>query len=143
MLGRRERYSVVALICIARRENQRPLPLTEIAASQGISIAFLEQLFRVLRDQNIVKSVRGYGGGYLLARSAGSISLYDIVIAFNDQCEAKMMPSNLGASPEWNAEIVSLRNTTKQFLSLLMSTTLQHLVDSSMAFSEERLKEQR
>lgn len=134
---------MVALICIARRENQRPLPLTEIAASQGISIAFLEQLFRVLRDQNIVKSVRGYGGGYLLARSAGSISLYDIVIAFNDQCEAKMMPSNLGASPEWNAEIVSLRNTTKQFLSLLMSTTLQHLVDSSMAFSEERLKEQR
>ncbi len=60
------------------------IALVDIAERQNISLAYLEQLFRSLRKANLVKSVRGAKGGYMLARSDKEISLADILVAADE-----------------------------------------------------------
>lgn len=79
------RYAVVAMVDIARSGAGRPVSLAEIADRQGISLAYLEQLFCKLRRGGLVASVRGPGGGYRLGREAGAIPIADIILAVDDR----------------------------------------------------------
>ncbi|MFH5927213.1 Rrf2 family transcriptional regulator [Roseomonas xinghualingensis] len=87
-LSTRGRYAVMALTEIARRsvdgQGGGAVPLAEIAAAQALSAAYLEQLFGRLRRAGLVCSVRGPGGGYLLARPAHAISVAEVVDAVDD-----------------------------------------------------------
>jgi Rrf2 family transcriptional regulator, iron-sulfur cluster assembly transcription factor len=74
------RYAVRAILDLAFNSNGRPVRLQEIHERQNISLHYLEQLFRRLRKGSVVKSVRGPGGGYILARSMDEISVKDILI---------------------------------------------------------------
>jgi Rrf2 family iron-sulfur cluster assembly transcriptional regulator len=55
------------------------VPLGAISKREGISLLFLEQLFQQLRKGNVVKSVRGPHGGYVLARDPAEITIGEIV----------------------------------------------------------------
>lgn len=86
----RGRYAVIAIVDLARAcENSKPVPLSEIAERQKISLSYLEQLFAGLRRRNIVRSYRGPGGGYVLAREPDDISIADIMAAAEDSVPAK------------------------------------------------------
>ena len=61
-------YSVRAIIDIAIHSQSSPVPLSSISIRENISLHYLEQLFMKLRRSNLVKSVRGPGGGYVLAK---------------------------------------------------------------------------
>jgi Rrf2 family iron-sulfur cluster assembly transcriptional regulator len=65
-LSTKGRFAVTALIDVALREATGPVPLSEIATRQQISLSYLEQLFSKLRLQGLVTSIRGPGGGYTL-----------------------------------------------------------------------------
>jgi Rrf2 family iron-sulfur cluster assembly transcriptional regulator len=69
-LSTKGRYAVMALVDLASQTDGRPVALADIAERQEISLSYLEQLFAKLRRGGLVRSVRGPGGGYLLARSA-------------------------------------------------------------------------
>jgi Rrf2 family iron-sulfur cluster assembly transcriptional regulator len=58
--------------------------LQEISERQKISLHYLEQLFRRLRKGSVVKSVRGPGGGYVLARSMDEISIKDVLVSVGE-----------------------------------------------------------
>lgn len=73
------KYSVRAILDIAQNSNGTPVPLAAISKREGISLQFLEQLFQQLRKGNVVKSIRGPHGGYVLAREASEITIGDIV----------------------------------------------------------------
>jgi len=73
------KYSVRAVLDIAQNSNGAPVPLAAISKREGISLLFLEQLFQQLRKGNVVKSVRGPHGGYVLARDAVEITIGEIV----------------------------------------------------------------
>src|SRR5262245_29537079 len=73
------KYSVRALVDIAHHSTGDPVPLAGVSQREGISLLFLEQLFQHLRKANIVKSVRGPHGGYVLARPASEITVADVV----------------------------------------------------------------
>jgi Rrf2 family protein len=75
----RGKYSVRAVLDIARHSDGSPVPLAAISQREGISVMFLEQLFQQLRKGNIVKSTRGSHGGYVLARDASEITIGEIV----------------------------------------------------------------
>ncbi len=64
--------------------NGKPVRLQEISEGQRISLHYLEQLFRRLRKGNLVKSVRGPGGGYLLARSMDEIAIKDVLLSVGE-----------------------------------------------------------
>jgi len=73
------RYSVRAMLDLTVHSNGNPVRLQEISTRQNISLHYLEQLFRKLRNGQAVKSVRGPGGGYVLARSMDEISVKDVL----------------------------------------------------------------
>lgn len=66
---------------LAFHHKEGAIPLREVAAREGISYQFLEQIFPDLRRAGLIESVRGAGGGYLLARSPSEIRVGDIVRA--------------------------------------------------------------
>lgn len=81
ILGTKARYAVMAMVELAGRGNERPVTLAELAQSQEITVPYLEQIFSKLRQASLVKSVRGPGGGYVLAKTPQEICVLDIVSA--------------------------------------------------------------
>jgi len=79
------RYAVMAMADLAKNNVKKPTSLSEISLRQGISISFLEQLFLKLRKNNLVQSVRGPTGGYVLSRPPGEIKLLSIISAVDEK----------------------------------------------------------
>ena len=79
------RYAVMAMADLAKNNVKEPTNLTEISLRQGISISFLEQLFLKLRKDNLVKSVRGPLGGYVLNKPPEEIKLLSIINAVDEK----------------------------------------------------------
>jgi Rrf2 family iron-sulfur cluster assembly transcriptional regulator len=83
-LSTKGRYAVMAMVDLACNSNGSPVALADIADRQEISLSYLEQLFGKLRKGGLVKSVRGPGGGYLLARPAPQTRVSDIILAVDE-----------------------------------------------------------
>ncbi len=78
------RYAVMAMVDIAAHTEGNPIALADVAERQEISLSYLEQLFGKLRRGGLVKSVRGPGGGYLLAHSAADTRIADIILSVDE-----------------------------------------------------------
>ncbi len=128
-LSTRGRYAVMAMVDLAQRTRSagRPHPagcsarapadrsgacppvcLSEIAASQHLSLSYLEQLFGKLRHAGLVTSMRGPGGGYRLARPAADVPIAAIIAAVDEEvratrCEAGEPGCMAGAGPDGTA----------------------------------------
>ena len=79
------RYAVMALVDLARFDNINPVSLRDISLRQGISLDYLEQIFSKLRKKEIVQSVRGTQGGYILNKKAKEIKLTNIFEAVDEK----------------------------------------------------------
>ena len=79
------RYAVMAMADLAKNDAKEPTSLTEISLRQGISIAYLEQLFLKLRKNDLVQSARGPSGGYVLSKPPGDIKLLSIIRAVDEK----------------------------------------------------------
>lgn len=87
-LSTKGRYAVMAMADLASHSGGKPVALADIADRQEISLSYLEQLFGKLRKGALVKSVRGPGGGYLLARPGSDIRISDIILAVDEPIQA-------------------------------------------------------
>ena len=87
-LSTKGRYAVMAMVDLARQDGSGPVALSDIAERQDISLSYLEQLFGKLRKSAQVKSVRGPGGGYLLARHPSEMRISDIILAVDETIKA-------------------------------------------------------
>ena len=83
-LSSKGRYAVMALADIASFDGQKPVSLRDISLRQNISLVFLEQIFSKLKKNNIVKSIRGTNGGYMLSNNPGQIKLSSIFLAVDE-----------------------------------------------------------
>ncbi len=83
-LSTKGRYAVMAMSDIAMQSGGKPVSLASIAERQQISQEYLEQLFGKLRKSGLVTSVRGPGGGYLLANEPDEIIVSSIVLAADE-----------------------------------------------------------
>tara|TARA_Y100001970_G_scaffold269762_1_gene362744 strand:+ start:1040 stop:1447 length:408 start_codon:yes stop_codon:yes gene_type:complete len=79
------RYAVMAMADLATYSSDKPVSLSEISKRQNISLAYLEQLFILLKENNLVKSIRGVKGGYTLEIPASQIRLSNIFQAVNEE----------------------------------------------------------
>ena len=79
------RYAVMAMADLAKNNVKEPTSLTEISLRRGISIDYLEQLFSKLRKNNLVHSVRGPSGGYVLSKPPDEIKLLSIINAVDEK----------------------------------------------------------
>jgi Rrf2 family iron-sulfur cluster assembly transcriptional regulator len=87
-LSTKGRYAVMAMIDLASQGEDRAHALAGVAERQELSLAYLEQLFARLRRKGLVRSVRGPGGGYRLARPAAEISIAEVVTAVDEPLKA-------------------------------------------------------
>lgn len=83
-LSTKGQYAVRAMVDLAYYSHDKPVTLHDIAEREDISINYLEQLFAKLRKNSIVNSVRGPGGGYVLAKKAEDIKIGEIVEAVEE-----------------------------------------------------------
>ena len=79
------RYAVMALADIAKFDKNNPISLRDISLRQGISLLYLEQIFSKLKKNEIVKSVRGSNGGYILTKNPEQIKLSNIFSAVQEE----------------------------------------------------------
>jgi Rrf2 family transcriptional regulator, iron-sulfur cluster assembly transcription factor len=79
------RYAVMAMADLALFKDKGPISLTDISLRQNISLAYLEQIFIKLKNNNLVKSVRGAKGGYVLEASPEEIRISNIISAVNEE----------------------------------------------------------
>tara|TARA_B100001094_G_C17935403_1_gene672841 strand:+ start:273 stop:698 length:426 start_codon:yes stop_codon:yes gene_type:complete len=79
------RYAVMALADLANFDKGDPVSLRDISLRQGISLLYLEQIFSKLKKSDVVKSVRGTNGGYILTKNPSEIKLSNIFSAVNEE----------------------------------------------------------
>lgn len=84
-LNARGRYAVMALADMAKFDKQNPISLRDISLRQNISLVYLEQIFSKLKKNNIVKSIRGTNGGYILSKDPEQIKLSNIFSAVEEK----------------------------------------------------------
>jgi Rrf2 family cysteine metabolism transcriptional repressor len=81
MFSTKAEYGVRVMVELARRDGGEPVPLAEIAAHDGLPLAYLEHLVARLRKAGLVDSRRGSRGGYMLARPSSEITMAEVVEA--------------------------------------------------------------
>ena len=84
-INSKSRYAVMALADIASFNMQNPVSLRDISLRQNISLVYLEQIFSKLKKNNIVKSIRGTNGGYVLTKDPEQIKLSNIFLAVDEK----------------------------------------------------------
>ena len=86
-LSTRSRYGTRILVDLAHHQDQGPVQIGEISKRQGISVKYLEQLIRPLKEAKLVTSVRGPKGGHIMAKKPEDVTLGQIVRLFEGQAE--------------------------------------------------------
>ena len=74
-------YGLTAMYELGKHDRQSPMQMKEISSNANIPQNYLEQLLSKLRRAQLVKSIRGAKGGYILAREPEEIKVVDILIA--------------------------------------------------------------
>lgn len=86
-LSTKGRYGVLAMVELALQYGHGPVSIKEIAEKQNFSDSYMEQLFSTLKNAELVKSIRGPRGGYVLARDPGDITVGEIIRALEGPIE--------------------------------------------------------
>ncbi len=81
------RYALRALTRLAMQNTEKPTPIKDIAAIENISPEFLEQIFFKLKKAGVISSVRGPGGGFLLAKRPDEITAQEIFAAVGERLD--------------------------------------------------------
>lgn len=134
-LTTRGRYAVMAMIDLAQNDGNVPLPLADIAHKGQISLSYLEQLVAGLRRHGLVKSYRGPGGGYMLAKPSSEIAVAEILLAAEDSTPAKKSAGTSKGAP--NDQTVRLWDEIEGMLYLkLRSLMLSDVVSNNIDITE-------
>jgi Rrf2 family iron-sulfur cluster assembly transcriptional regulator len=129
-LSTKSRYAVTAMLDLALNGAKGPVTLADISENQSISLSYLEQLFASLRAKQLVRGVRGPGGGYYLGRDPGEISIADIICAVDEWVEytrSSAYRGNTSDVPPFTTRGL-WDDLSQQIFDFLSDITLQELV---------------
>ncbi len=145
MLKNKTRYALKVLQALTRKKSDSPVLIADLAAEENISHKFLEQILFELKSATLLKSRKGRGGGYMLARSAAKITVGEVIrlvegpialvpcvsMKLNEPCEECKDPNICGLK----VVMKKVRDTTAEILD---STSIQDLVDMEYNKSKEK-----
>jgi len=128
------RFAVTAMVDLAMRHGGGPVTLAQISERQKISLSYLEQLFGKLRRRALVESVRGPGGGYLLAKDMAAVSVADIIVAVDEPIDATQCGGKENCHDDGKCITHDLwANLNQRIFDYLGAVTLKQLVDEQKA----------
>ena len=122
----------MAMVDLAGQECGKPISLAEISERQGVSLAYLEQIFNKLRRSGLVEATRGPGGGYCLSAPANKIHLSDIMVAVGEPLRTNACPdgSEKGCQGQGQCECHDMWIAlSAHILSFLGAVTLADIVE--------------
>ncbi len=130
----------MAMVDLALADSATPQKLPEIAARQELPLAYLEQLFPKLRKAELVKSVRGPSGGYILAHDVAQITILAIVEAVDEslkmtRCDGDVKSGCMVKSSRCLTHAL-WKGLGKQISEYLSSVTLGSLTQGSRALQQ-------
>jgi Rrf2 family iron-sulfur cluster assembly transcriptional regulator len=130
------------MLDLALNGKNGPVTLADISENQGISLSYLEQLFAALRSKELVRGVRGPGGGYYLGKSADEISIANIICAVDEWVEF----TRCGGRQNCSGGARCLTHTlwddlSSEIFNFLAGISLGDLVRRNLNKSEEEEKE--
>jgi Rrf2 family cysteine metabolism transcriptional repressor len=129
-LSTKGRYGIKAMVDLAIHYGIEPVSIKSISERQNISEYYLEQLFAPLRKANIIKSVRGAQGGYILNREPKDITTAEIMEVLEGPVEiSDCLEENTCSNIDCCATRGFWARIKDSIDSVLESTTLQDLVD--------------
>lgn len=79
MLSKKAQYGLRALLALARENHQNPVLISDLAQREGIPRKFLELILLELKNQGILQSKKGKGGGYFLGRAPQAITVGNVI----------------------------------------------------------------
>jgi Rrf2 family iron-sulfur cluster assembly transcriptional regulator len=126
----------MAMADIARYGDGKAMSMAQIAERQQISLPYLEQLFSKLRQSKLVKSMRGPGGGYILARPAEEIFVGEIMQAVGEPVKMTRCESDDGVGCLNGEDCIthSLWSALSDHIyAFLGSVTLKDVIDKKTA----------
>ena len=82
MLSKKTKYGLRALLALAADGGSKPVQVSELAEKQRLPRKFLEAILLELTRHGLLLSKKGRGGGYLLSRKAGDITVGQVMRAF-------------------------------------------------------------
>ena len=132
-LSTRSRYGARILVDLARHNNQGPVQIGEISKRQDISVKYLEQLIRPLKQAKLVESVRGPKGGHMLAKNPEKITLGQIVRLFegqSDLVECVSNPETCNMADDCQVRL-AWKDATRVLYEKLDSTTIADLMEGN------------
>ncbi|MEG1255298.1 Rrf2 family transcriptional regulator [Clostridium sp.] len=129
-LSTKGRYGVKAMVDLAVNYGKEPISIKSISGRQNISEYYLEQLFSVLRKANLIKSIRGSGGGYILCKDPKDITVYEILEVLEGPIEiSTCLDSDACNNIDCCATRIVWRKIKDSIDSVTLSITLQDIVD--------------
>ena len=128
------RFAVTAMIDLAMQCGSGPVTLAEISQRQKISLSYLEQLFGKMRRRALVDSVRGPGGGYLIAKDMAQVSVADIILAVDEPVDSTQCGGEENCRDGQKCITHDLwTNLDQHIVDYLGAVTLKQLVDEQKA----------
>lgn len=135
-LSTKGRYASRIMLCIARHEQDGPVPKKRIAEQEGISTDYIEQIIVPLKNAGLVVSTRGLRGGFQLAISAADITLYDILAATEgDFSRVERLMEGESRSDERVMQVV-WEGAFHELLKYFSGITLQTMIDEYARLSD-------
>lgn len=142
MLSKKCKYAIHALVYLAERHGKGPVQIGEIADSQKIPKKFLEAILLELRNNGILNSKKGKGGGYYLQRSPEEINLTEVIRLTNGPIA--LLPCVSLNFYESCEECVNEKNCTIRTTFLtIRDETLKILSESNLAALVKKQKKDR
>jgi Rrf2 family iron-sulfur cluster assembly transcriptional regulator len=128
-------FALTAMIDVAMRERDGPVPLASISQRQHIARSSLELLFSKLRQHALIKATRGPGGGYTLTRRASEITVADILASVDGQpvADTEASPRKDTAGKGCYSTDALWASAKHHVMEFLGSVTLQSLVEEQLA----------
>lgn len=128
-LSTQGQHAIMAMLALAIHDDEGAVRLGDLAAQQGISLSYLEQIFARLRNEGLVEGIRGPGGGYRLSRHADEITLAEIVQAAEDDAvvEANASQGSTGRGQDLVQRMWS--DLSSQFYRFMEDITLDSLME--------------
>ena len=108
-------YGLTAMYELSKHQEDTPMQIKEISANANIPQNYLEQLLSKLRRAELVKSIRGARGGYVLARDPSEIKIVDILIALEDDIKIVDMKTD---NPILNIFFDESKNSMKEIFDI-------------------------
>jgi Rrf2 family transcriptional regulator, cysteine metabolism repressor len=134
-------YAIQATLDLARRAPGIPVPSSELAREGGMPERFLLHVLRCLVTHGVLCSTRGVDGGYYLSREASSITLRDIVDAFDNANDGTLSPLTQSTSRTDACLLTTLQNAARAARDELQKVTIADLLRGEIAdIATERLR---